>query len=82
MPIIVAEMPCHFFDINTNRLNYFPIEQTAIMVMRARHLVQKHDGLGVLAQFAPVSKLLLSANAMIGNTFDSNIALENEGFFI
>ncbi|MCH9742039.1 MAG: hypothetical protein K0U21_02410 [Proteobacteria bacterium] len=35
----------------------------------------KHYGLGVLAQFAPVSKLVLSANAMIGNTFDSNISI-------
>jgi hypothetical protein len=34
----------------------------------------KHYGVGALAQFSPVSKLVLSANAMIGKTFDSNIS--------
>jgi hypothetical protein len=35
----------------------------------------KHYGVGALAQFSPVSKLVLSANAMIGKTFDSNISV-------
>jgi hypothetical protein len=33
----------------------------------------KHYGVGALAQFSPVRDLVLSANAMIGKTFDSNI---------
>jgi hypothetical protein len=35
----------------------------------------KHYGVGALAQFSPVSNLVLSANAMIGKTFDSNISV-------
>lgn len=35
----------------------------------------KHYGVGVLAQYSPMQKLVLSANAMIGNTLDSSISV-------
>lgn len=36
-------------------------------------------GIGVLGQYSPVSRLVLSANAMFGSTFGSNIAI-NDAF--